>query len=158
MRKLDKLDKTGIVVLAIALPILIIAFSCIWQEATDYTNVIKTNWGIELPSKSAHFHEEYHNTDFGPQGDGTRYYVYSYKDGNPIAEAFSWRSNELPTEFHDSYSAAAEEWLDAIEVPSEKRPNYANCRFYYTTKDDHDELILFWDRTAKRLYILESHI
>ena len=142
-------------ILSLAACILIIG-SCIgWRIFSDYSRVLNANWGISRPYKA--LYSEVYAKDSGVNGDGIRYHVFSYKYEDYIDLMFAWSSNNnRKTLFHDSYSEAAEEWLDEIEVPFEWRPDYEKCFYWYKAQEDNSQLIIFWDDNANRLYIVEE--
>lgn len=129
-----------------------------WNHLSDYSRVLKANWDFSLPSQ-AHCQEVYHQNDEPSfHGDGIRYHVFSYQDAKPIEEMFSWQTAQEPTKYSDSYSSAAEKWLSDIAVPSQERPNYAECVYWYQCQDDNSEIIVFWDKDSGRIYIAESFL
>ena len=71
---------------------------------------------------------------------------------------FSWESAEQKTIFHDSFSEAADDWLDSIDVPTKERPDYEKCTYWYQKHDDNSEIIVFWDKAQKKIYIAESFL
>lgn len=127
----------------------------VWNEFSDYSTCLQANWGFSLPP-DAHYSEVYQQ-DEGPSfhGDGIRYHVFSYKEAMPIEEMLSWQTEEGFTRRDGSYSEAADEWLNKIGVPLEERPNYSECSYWYKTKNDSSEIIIFWDKNQSKLYIAE---
>lgn len=129
-----------------------------WNHWSDYSWVLKANWDFSLPPQ-AHCQEVYRQNDEPSfHGDGIRYHVFSYRDAKPIEELFSWQSAEKSTIYSDSYSSATEKWLNDIAVPSQERPNYAQCVYWYQRQDDSSEIIVFWDKSSSRIYIAESFL
>lgn len=127
----------------------------IWNEFSDYSSCMQANWGFSLPA-DAHCSQVYQK-DEGPSfhGDGIRYHIFSVKEAQAIEEMLVWQSEEGFTRYDGSYAEAANKWLNKIDVPSEERPNYTECAYWYETKDDNSEIILFWDKTQCKLYIVE---
>lgn len=123
-----------------------------------YASVMEANWGITLPT-AAQWQEVY-TTDSGPSphGDGWRYHVYAYGIEAPVAEMVPWSATEGEAIFHSSYSEEAECWLDALEVPENRRPDYTACAFWYDWQTDNSQIILCWDAGCSTLYVLESFI
>lgn len=126
--------------------------------STDYAQVIKQNWELTLPQEAG-FAQAY-SADSGDSffGDGERYHVFTYENAQPVEDMVAWQANEESTAYYDSYSKAAEAMLDAIDVPEDERPDYARCLYWYCGKDDNDELLLFWDRSQSKLYVVESFV
>ncbi len=148
----------GLSVSIIILAIILIGAVIGWKHLSDYSTTLKANWSFSIPS-DAHYAEIYHQNDEPSfHGDGIRYHVFSYKEAEPISKMFVWQSSQQNTIFHDSYSEATEDWLDAIHVPLEQRPNYTQCTYWYQSQDDNSEIILFWDNHQNRIYIVESFL
>lgn len=124
----------------------------------DYSEVIHENWGISLPGEARC--SEIYSRDSGAsfQGDGIRYHVFSYKKTAPVKEMLSWQRAERETRYHKHYSDAAGEWLDEIEVPSKDRPDYNECLYWYDSQEDGSEIIILWDKSESRLYVIESFL
>lgn len=127
--------------------------------ANSYSPVLQANWGFSLPAKARC--AEVYKTDSGPSfhGDGLRYHVFSYRYEDYIDLMFAWAdADQRATIYHGSYTDAAEDWLDRLGVPAERRPDYENCAYWYSAQEDHSEIIVFWDNDANRLYIIESFL
>lgn len=127
-----------------------------WRVMSSYSRVIQANWGISLPLKA--LISEVYEADSGASfhGDGVRYHVFSYKYEDYIDLMFAWSGTEHETHFYSSVSEAADAWLDEIQVPDAKRPNYPDCFSWHRSKEDHSEIIFFWDNDLNRLYIIEN--
>ena len=124
---------------------------------TSYSRVLEANWGISLPFKARN-REVFSQDNSGFHGDGIRYHVYRYQYEDYIDLMFAWRNREGATIFHDSYSKAAEAWLDELQVPRSQRPSYEVCSYWYKSQEDHSELLIFWNPENNHLYILESFL
>lgn len=137
---------------------IVILATIAWNKFSDYSIILKMNWNFELPSDS-HYSEIY-SRDSGPSfhGDGIRYHIFSYKEKEPINDIFTWQSTEQKTKCYNSYSEATNQWLNQINVPTEKRPNYTECVYWHQLQDDNSEIIIFWDKTQSKLYIAEEFI
>ncbi len=145
--------------ISIVVPIaMIFGMIAAWNHLSDYARILKANWNFSLPSSSSY--QEIYSQDSGASflGDGIRYHIFSYKEASRIDEMVSWQTTEQSTRYYDSYSQAAEEWLNAIEVPLEERPNYGECSYWYQIQDDNSEMIVFWDKYQCRLSIVESFL
>lgn len=125
---------------------------------TDYSKTLSLNWGISLPAE-AHYSEIYgKKSDTGFHGDGVRYHIFSYKEESTVNDMLFWQSEESETEYCDCYSNAVDGWLDKIDVPSEERPNYEKCLYWYKAQEDGSEIIVLCDKNKSVLYIAESFI
>lgn len=148
--------KIAVISMVAVIVIIVIGLALAWKHYSDYSTTIKANWGFGLPSK-AHYSEVY-SKDSGASfhGDGIRYHIFSYKEEKPIAEMFDWSDEEEKTIFNSSYQEAITEWLNSIAVPSEEVPDYAKCLYWYEAQDDKSEIIVLWDASSKRIYVVES--
>ena len=142
-------------ILIIAAVLLVIAV--IWRTVSDYNSVMAVNWGISMPLKSLYI--ETYEADSGPSfhGDGIRYHVYYCKNAESIDEWQLWRP-ESRSIHYDSYIIAVNRWLDEIDVPAEKRPDYSECVFWYNAHMDTDEIIILWNKAEKTVYVVEYFI
>ena len=141
---------------AVRLIVLVIFLWVFIPKVPSYSVAIKANWGISLPYKA--LCTEVYAKDSGPsfQGDGIRYHVFEYKYEDYIDLMFAWSQAEHETGYFASVSAAAESWLDEIEVPQEQRPDYAACGSWHMEKDGGDTILFFWDSQRNRIYTVES--
>ncbi len=143
--------------LAIAL-VLALVFAGSWF--LGHPLALKLNWELSLPVTA--LFQELYSADSGPSfhGDGIRYHVYSYRYEDPIALLRSWSKTEGTTVFGESYSREASAWLDRIQVPPQWRPDFQDIslNFWYTSKRDNSQIILFWSPEVNRLYIAESFL
>lgn len=129
-----------------------------WKHFTNYNTTLEANWEISIPSK-AHYSEIY-SKDSGSSfhGDGIRYHIFSYKDHFCVGEMLEWESDEKETIFYGNYSNTVNAWLDTIDVPSEYRPYYSECLFWYNSQDDNSEIIILWDKGNSTIYVVESFL
>ena len=128
----------------------------IYNNLLNYSNVLKTNWNIELPKEIKEIYSTSSNTSF--HGDGIRYHIFSYKNEDKIEELFNWSIEEKETKDYSTYSETIDNWLNEIKVPKENYPNYSNCKYWYNKKDDNSEIIIFLDNKENKLYIVESFL
>lgn len=128
-----------------------------WKSLSDYSRVLKTNWDITLPQGSR-YSEIYGKSADSFHGDGIRYHVFTYKNAEPIDQMFVWQTEEQKTNYCDSYSEAVNKWLNELSIPAKERPNYAECVYWYQSKNDGSEIIILWDKSQDRLYIVESFL
>lgn len=154
------MNKKKIIVVIIII-FIIIVFSLlgiiIYNNITNYSNVLKVNWNIELPKNS--IKEIYSaSSDASFHGDGIRYHVFSYKNENEIEELFNWSIEEKETIFYSSYSESVNNWLNKIKISKENYPNYSNCKYWYNKQNDNSEIIILLDSKENRLYIVESFL
>jgi hypothetical protein len=138
--------------------ILLIIVILILKLFPSYAYTIKSNWGILLPIKAVL--TEVYEKDSGDSfhGDGIRYHIFSYKYEDYIDLMFAWTPNEHKTNHYPTTHEAAEAWLDEIDVPSDKRPNYSNCISWNKSQNDSSEIIFFWDNDLNSIYIVEKFI
>ena len=120
------------------------------QYLTGHSRVLESNWGISLPYKAVC--RQVYEKDSGASfhGDGIRYHVFSYKYEDYIDLMFAWPPN------HKTDTAAAESRLNAIEVETEERPDYAACSSWGKSREDGSEILFFWNPEINRLYVIEA--
>lgn len=144
------------ILLSVLACLLLLAGFMGWRLLSSYMLPLRLNWGISIPfwARPAQCYEK----DPGPSflGDGIRYHVFSYQYEDFIDQMFAWGSVDRETIYYDSFTQAAEAWLDESEVPAEYRPDYDTCSNWYRAKDDNSEIIIFWNADLNRLYFLES--
>ena len=151
------MNKKKIIVVFIIIIIFSLLGIIIYNNLSNYSNVLKVNWNIELPKNLVK--EIYSaNSDSSFHGDGIRYHIFSYKNENKIEELFNWSIEEKETIFYSSYSESVNNWLNEIKVSKENYPNYSNCKYWYNKQDDNSEIIIIWDSNKDRLYIVESFL
>ena len=146
------------IVMVTASILLVVGIVC-WQVMPpSYSHTMKINWGVSLPVKA--LCTEVYEKDSGSSfhGDGIRYHVFSYKYEDYIDLMFAWTSTEYPTNYYATTSEAAEAWLDEIDVPDDKRPDYTNCCLWHKSKEDNSEIIFFWDNEQNLIYIVENFL
>lgn len=154
------MKKKNAIALSIAavILILIIGAALYWSHFSDYSNVLKINWGFSLPRDSLYSEEYSQSTGASFTGDGIRYHVFTFLNSDPINEMFAWHSTEQETISHNSYSAAVDEWLNRLNVPEKERPIYEDCSYWYQSQTDNSEIIIFWDKRQDKLYIAEHFL
>lgn len=132
------------------------AFSS-YRDYGGYDLALKANWGFQLPRRGrcAELYQAYYGGGF--HGDGFRYHVYECRNTH-LSSMYAWLPDERATIFHDSFSEAAKDWLDRLDCPAQWLPDYDSCEYYYLSHKDNSELIVFWDKDAERLFVLESFL
>jgi len=148
-------------ILSIVLVIIIVLSAIMffmWKHLANYNTTLEANWEISIPFKASY--SETYSKDSGPSfhGDGIRYHIFSYKDHSYVEEMLEWESDEKYTIFYGNYSNTVNVWLDTIDVPSEYRPDYSECMFWYNSQDDNSEIIILWDKEKGHLYVIESFL
>ena len=140
----------------IALILIMFFRSC---EFGNYLSILESNWEYLSFPPDAGWQEVY-STDSGPSphGDGWRYHVYSYKNGEEIPTMVSWTQEEGRTVFQKTYREACEEWLDVLEVPENQRPEYEACQVWYEVQLDNSQLLIFWNAKDQTFCIAENFI
>lgn len=137
--------------------ILLILFIRLTFE-TDYTKYINSNWKIKIPKK-AKIQEIYSKTDeVNVLGDGVRYHIFSYKEEKYIKNLFEWTDKEKEIRHYSSYNEAITSWLEEINVPKEKYPNYTESLYWNDAQEDNSQIIIVWSKQENKLYIIESFL
>ncbi len=129
----------------------------IYTKSTNYSNILKINWKIELPKNSI---KEIYSADSGASflGDGIRYHIFSYKKDEQIKEMLDWTKEEKETIFYSTYKESINAWLNKIKVSKENYPNYSNCKYWYNKQEDNSEIIILWDNKENKLYVVEEFL
>ena len=133
-----------------------VAFGILRYLNSNYSMVLKMNWGFQMPAKSKCIEIYENDTGDSFHGDGKRYHVFSYKSEDDIKTMFTWSSEENKTIYHSCYNEAVNEWLKEINVSNEQYPDYSKCVYWYDKQEDNSEIIVMWDSQAKKVYIAES--
>lgn len=124
----------------------------------SYSSVLDSNWGFSLPVRALCL--EVYEKDSGPSfhGDGVRYHVFSYQFEEAIGQMLAWSSAEGKTVFQETYRDAANGWLDDVEVPTENRPDFGQCLFWYDRQEDNSQILVCWNPQEKTVSVIESFI
>ena len=128
----------------------------ICAQMTDYSDVIKSNWNIDIAANTNI--TEIYSADTGSTflGDGFRYHIFQYENEDSVSEMFDWSSEEEKTRYYPTYKRSVNEWLSKINVSKEYYPNYSLCKYWYNKKNDNSEIIILWDDVEDKLYVVES--
>ena len=142
----------------LALCIAIPAVRLGWQRATDYSRILQANWGVSLPRSSGF--QLICERDQGPSfhGDGLRCHVYAVQSAKPVDDWLDWRREPQGTKYQGTVDKAAGLMMDKLGVGPLFRPDLWDLPYWYERHPDNSELIIFWDRPAQRLYVLESFL
>lgn len=122
----------------------------------DYSSVLQTNWGFELPDGCELIYQKDSGASF--HGDGFRYHVYSCADTAAVSDAFEWTDSGNTTVFYDTRLEAAAAFLDELGTPENERTDFSRCLSAYYSQEDSSEAFLFFDSAGGRLYIIESFL
>ena len=125
-------------------------------QMTDYSDVIKSNWNIDIAAYTDT--TEIYSIDnvLSILGDGYRYHIFQYENEDGVSEMFGWSDDEEKTRYYPTYRRSVNEWLRQIGVPEEYYPDYSSCKYWYNKKEDNSEIIILWDDTEDKLYVVES--
>ena len=94
-----------------------------------YIEVLKINWGIDLPSSSEKIYYKEHNVSLG---DGEYYMIFQYEKNQK------------------------EEILKMLEVEETYWINFNDeYLYYFSEKEDHSKLYIIWNQKDMLVYILE---
>lgn len=118
--------------------------------------LIQKNWEIKLPNGGREFYHADTGSSF--HGDGEKYTVFQYGSTEDVSTFLNWEKDEdTATQYENSYAEFAEKCLDTIDVPSEERPDYKECVYWYRESEtDFSELLLAYDDGKEQLYVIES--
>ena len=150
-----------IILLIVVLGVICAISSFLIHSANSYTQVLKMNWGIELPKASAN--EIYAYSEPGFHGDGIRYHIIDY----PIENESKKRQNtalKLEEIFLQSPHPSEEQirsvnqLLEQIDVAVDVIPEWQDCNLVYLKQEDNSELFLFYQVKTGTVYIVESFL
>ncbi|MBQ9930733.1 MAG: hypothetical protein IJO79_00090 [Firmicutes bacterium] len=146
------------ILLTILIIVLFAATVAMQWDMSGYLKTFEENWGIEFPKQAGC--KEAYAKDSGASfhGDGIRYHIFDVEKEERITAALVWQTEDRETIFCESLFTAANQWMDEIQVPQSKRPDYPDCVFWYSSQSDSSELILLWDEDEEELYIIESFL
>lgn len=52
-----------------------------------------------------------------------------------ISKSFDWKNDAIPKDLANK----ANQWLDEINIPTEKRPEIAKCKYVSLTRGDYEK-------------------
>ena len=121
------------------------------QINKPYTEIIKINWYINLPSSYKEIYSI--ESEVSVHGDGERYHVFEYTKENEINQSVDWENNK------DKYiETEIDKVLSTLNVPKENMPNFQSNYKYYTTWKDKSssKIYLIFITDTKKLYVIED--
>lgn len=125
---------------------LIVGYKVHLYSHRSYLEVVRLNWGIELPKDG----NEIYSTDSGPSfhGDGVRFHIFQYN------HELTFPDRETETSSIENVSAL----LTQLAVPLEHRPDLDHVTLVelHAKKDQRNTLYLLYDTEEQRLFILEN--
>lgn len=147
---------------------LCLAFVCIFciallaacRSLNTYTEVVRANWGLELPEYGADVKFAYSAPS--PHGDGVRYHIIDYPAGSESAKAQD-SLFQLEKLFYnapcpaESQIQSTELLLDSIDVEG-SAVDWTRCRLIYLRQEDNSELYMYYQSDTGTVYIVESFI
>lgn len=159
MKKFKKWPVIAVALLVVGI-ILLADLSRVASGLSEYHQVVKLNWEIDLPGG---YEELYAYSEPSFHGDGLRYHVLDYPAGAEDKKNLEriwrieqlFRDAELPSEWEIERING---WLDEMGVPGEFAPDYGRCELLYARKEDHSELYLLWQAGDGTLYVVESFL
>jgi len=148
--------KNKLIIFACVVIALSTTLCIIWNLSSNYSEILQANWGFSIPTKSKYSQSYTKDSGSSFHGDGIRYHIFNYENEEYIENLFTWMSEEKTTIYSSSFSEATSSWLKEIDVPVEYHPDYTKCLYWYQAQEDNSELIIYWDKATKSLYIIES--
>lgn len=122
------------------------------KETNTYSNIIKSNWKIELSSS----YKEIYSSDRGPSflGDGYRYHIFEYKTSNDIKDSLDWQTYKNPSMELDINNILSE-----LKVPNKYLPPF-DCEYmhFFKTKDDSSKLYIIFNEKENKVYVAEHFL
>ena len=140
-------------ILFLPLAVVLMAVVALLSALEDYTDVLEKNWDLSMPSSDGAVYE----TDSGASflGDGYRYHVLEYADGDALTEVLARETQEL-----SAVPAQVTAILDALSEPEDQRPAFDDCRCFAVSDpvDDRDKGYLLLSQDGTRLYVVECFL
>lgn len=115
-----------------------------------YTEIINSNWSIELPNS----YKEIYSIDSGASfhGDGERYHIFEYKNKKDIDILLNWENNK-----NIAIESAIEKVLNNLNVAQVNRPNFKDeYKYYFKAGDDSSKVYFIFVPNTKMLYVIED--
>lgn len=120
------------------------------KENNNYTNIIKSNWQIELPSG----YKVIYSCDSGDSflGDGQRYHVFEYKENSNIDKTLNWKSDKDINIESDVFKI-----ISSLDTPDEYLPKFEeHYKYYYQTESYGSKLYIILSENKDIIYIIEN--
>ncbi|HAT4186842.1 TPA: hypothetical protein I9007_002440 [Clostridium perfringens] len=115
-----------------------------------YSNIIKSNWKIELPTE----YNEIYSSDSGDSflGDGQRYHIFEYKDNTNIIKSLNWQEDK-----NISVELNILKILSDLDISSEFLPDFKyDYKYFFQVEPDLSEIYIVFFENLKKVYIIES--
>ncbi|MPQ44866.1 hypothetical protein [Clostridium tarantellae] len=115
-----------------------------------YSNIIKSNWKIELPTE----YNEIYSNDSGDSflGDGQRYHIFEYKDTTNIIKSLNWQENK-----NINVELNILKILSNLDISSEFLPDFKHDYQYFSqTEPDSSEIYIVFFEELRKVYIIEN--
>ncbi|AIY84675.1 MAG: hypothetical protein KIB43_14045 [Clostridium baratii] len=122
------------------------------KEANTYSNIIKSNWKIELSSS----YKEIYSSDSGPSflGDGYRYHIFEYKTSSDIKDSLDWQTYKNPSMELDINTILSE-----LKVQNEYLPPFdLEYKHFFKFKDDSSKLYIIFNEKENKVYVAEHFL
>ncbi|KJU72534.1 hypothetical protein [Clostridium baratii] len=120
------------------------------KETNTYSNIIKSNWKIELSSS----YKEIYSSDSSPSflGDGYRYHIFEYRTSNDIKNSLDWKTYK-----NSSMELDINNILSELKVPNEYLPSFEyEYKHFLKTEDDFSKLYILFNENKNKIYVVES--
>lgn len=109
---------------------------------------IRTNWEINFPAGGSVVYEASSGGSF--HGDGIRYHVFRYGDGEELDTCLTWREPSAAA------AEAANALLDEIKVPEEERIDFSACPLWQGVQEDNSRIYIFL--SGQMIYVVENFL
>lgn len=120
------------------------------QINKPYTEIIKINWSINLPSSYKEIYSI--ESEVSVHGDGERYHVFEYTKENEINQSVDWENNK-----DKSIETEIGKVLSTLNVPKENMPNFqSNYKYYTALKHKLSKIYLVYFTDTEKLYVIED--
>lgn len=137
------------IIFLIIIIILIIKVKDFINNTNLYSNVLNSNWSIDLPKEYEEVYSSGDKESF--LGDGKRYHVFKYHTDD-INSCIDWSVNkDLKLE------SSVNDILKNLNVPEENMIDFNNeYKYFYKKESDSSKLYIIFMSDSYNVYILED--
>lgn len=141
--------KNIVIIFLIIIIILSIKVKTFINNTNLYSNVLNSNWSIDLPKEYEEVYSSGGKESF--LGDGKRYHVFKYHTDD-INSCIDWSVNkDLKLESH------VNDILKTLNVPEENMVDFNNeYKYFYKMESDSSKLYIIFIPDSYNVYILED--
>lgn len=149
MKKKNLITVLLAIIISLFLLFLVVVYN-FTKEFNNYTNIVDTNWDIQLPKNLI----EFYKADSGPSfhGDGERYHVFEFENSDDFTSSIQWCHNKNLV-----FECNIEEILEELNIPKEFYPDFqCDYEYYFKTDlEDSSEIYIVFIPDLNKVYVIE---